>query len=358
MLSERRAVFLGQRRDEFAWCVILSLSARTVEHGGPTMRNGTISFSTNTVAAPRRLAYWNDLASAAFGPCAVDPTEPDHFQARLTRVPLGSSFVASACSSPATIRCHGEKSPDAKGRAVNLALQRSGVSRRTQLGNVVELKPGDLVLVDRSRPHVVEFDRPSETLVVGLPLAAVLERVGDPERCFGMRVAGSSAAGALLASFVLTTFANLPDLTSPDATSTVTDVLLSLLELVYGRPRQSKISDPAGTAGGHLERARQYVEAHLCDPEFSARDVAEELGLGPRYLQILFATMNVTPTVYILNRRLDIAAKRLRHGREWRQISQIAFSVGFSDLSYFSHAFRRRFGMSARCYRDLASAPV
>src|SRR5580698_993216 len=100
MLPERRAVFRH---------VILSLSARTVGQirGGPTMRNGTISFSTNTVAAPRRLAYWNDLASAAFGPFVVDPTEPDHFQARLTRVPLGSSFVASACSSPATIRCHG-----------------------------------------------------------------------------------------------------------------------------------------------------------------------------------------------------------------------------------------------------------
>jgi AraC family transcriptional regulator, positive regulator of tynA and feaB len=322
------------------------------------MRNGTVSFSTNTVAAPRRLAYWNDLASAAFGPLAVDPTEPDRFQARLTRVPLGSSFVASACSSPATIRCHGEKSPDAMGRAVNLALQRRGVSRRTQLGNVVELSPGDLVLVDCCRPHIVEFDRPSETLVVRLPLTTVLERVGDPERYFGMRVAGSSAAGALLASFILTTFANLPNLTSADATSTVTDVLLSLLELVYGRPRQPKNGGPSGTAGDHLQRAQQYVEAHLCDPEFSARDIAEELGLGPRYLQILFATMNVTPTVYILNRRLDIAAKRLRHGREWRQISQVAFSVGFSDLSYFSHAFRRRFGMSARCYRDLAIAPA
>ena len=300
------------------------------------MTNGMIRFSTNTVAAPRRLAYWNDLASAAFGPLAVDPTEPDRFQARLTRFPLGSSFVASACSSPATIRCHGEKSPDSMGRAVHLALQRRGVSRRTQLGNVVELNPGDLVLVDRSRPHIVEFDRPSETLVVRLPLTTVLERVADPERHFGTRVAGSTAAGALLASFILTTFANLPGLTSPDATSTVTDVLLSLLELVYGRPRQAKISGVSRSAGGHLQRARQYAEAHLCDPEFSARDIAEELGLGTRYLQILFATMNLTPTVYILNRRLDIAAERLRHGRERHQISQVAFSVGFSVISHIS----------------------
>ncbi len=321
------------------------------------MRTGMIRFSTNMVAAPQRLAYWNDLASAEFGPLVVDSTEPDRFQARLTRVALGACLVAAAGSSPATVRCQGEKSSEATGGAVNLALQRTGVSRRWQMGNTAELRPGDFVLVDRSRPHSVQFDRPSETLAVRIPVASILERVGDPDRYFGVRVPGNTAAGALLTSFVQTTFANLPDLTSPGAANTVTDVLLSLLELVYDGGKRPQFSSESGTGGGHLRRAQQYVEAHLCDPEFSARDIAEHLSLCQRYVQILFATLSVTPTVYILNRRLDIAAERLRreHGRP--QITQVAFSVGFSDLSYFSHAFRRRFGVSARSYRDRALGP-
>jgi AraC-like DNA-binding protein len=321
------------------------------------MRTGMIRFSTNTVAAPQRLAYWNDLASAEFGPLVVDSTEPDRFEARLIRVPLGACFVAAACSSPASVRCQGEKSSDAMGGAVNLALQRTGVSRRKQLGNTAELGPGDFVLVDRSRPHSVQFDRPSETLAVRIPVASILERVGDPDRYFGVRVPGNTAAGALLTSFVLTTFANLSDLTSPAAANTVGDVLLSLLELVYDGGKKLQFSSASGTGGGHLQRARQYVETHLCDPEFSARDIAEHLSLCQRYVQTLFATLSVTPTVYILNRRLDVAAERLRHERGRPRVSQVAFSVGFSDLSYFSHAFRRRFGVSARSYRDLAIAP-
>src|SRR6185312_7838628 len=105
------------------------------------------------------------------------------------------------------------------------------------------------LLVDRSRPHSVQFDRPSETLVVRIPVASILERVGDADRCFGVRVPGNTAAGALLTSFVLTTFANLPNLTSPAAASTVNDVLLSLLELVYDEDKKPQFSGASGTAG-------------------------------------------------------------------------------------------------------------
>ena len=181
--------------------------------------------------------------------------------------------------------------------------------------------------------------------------------MGDPDRYFGVRVPGNPAAGALLTSFVLTTFANLADLTSPAAANTVGDVLLSLLELVYDGGKKPQFSGASGAGSGHLRRAQQYVETHLCDPEFSARDIAEHLSLCQRYVQTLFATLSVTPTVYILNRRLDVAAERLRHERGRPRVSEVAFSAGFSDLSYFSHAFRRRFGVSARSYRDQAIAP-
>ena len=33
------------------------------------------------------------------------------------------------------------------------------------------------------------------------------------------------------------------------------------------------------------------------------------------------------------------------------RISQIAYSVGFGDVSNFNHSFKRRFGMSPRQYR-------
>ena len=38
-------------------------------------------------------------------------------------------------------------------------------------------------------------------------------------------------------------------------------------------------------------------------------------------------------------------------GAGTRSITDIAFSVGFNDLSYFSRAFAERFGMSPRSFR-------
>jgi AraC-like DNA-binding protein len=79
--------------------------------------------------------------------------------------------------------------------------------------------------------------------------------------------------------------------------------------------------------------------------------VAQALGVSPRYVQMLFAEEATTPSTYILERRLERAAERL--GREGlrQTITEIAFSVGFNDLSYFCRAFRKRFGAAPRDYR-------
>lgn len=45
--------------------------------------------------------------------------------------------------------------------------------------------------------------------------------------------------------------------------------------------------------------------------------------------------------------RLDACREAIESGRV-RSISQAALDVGFSDLSHFSRAFRKRFGMAAR----------
>lgn len=61
---------------------------------------------------------------------------------------------------------------------------------------------------------------------------------------------------------------------------------------------------------------------------------------------------------YIVERRLIMAAMLVVQSDE--RISQIAYSVGFRDVSNFNHSFKRRFGMSPREYRqrnDITGAP-
>jgi AraC-like DNA-binding protein len=67
---------------------------------------------------------------------------------------------------------------------------------------------------------------------------------------------------------------------------------------------------------------------------------------------LLFAQINTTPGHFILKRRLDLAAERLRRGGHASRVTNVAMDVGFKDLSHFSRVFGKRFGQSPSRYKD------
>jgi AraC-like DNA-binding protein len=67
----------------------------------------------------------------------------------------------------------------------------------------------------------------------------------------------------------------------------------------------------------------------------------------PRAIQKAFEGEGRAFSEYVLERRLERAWLRLVSADEARlSISNVAFEVGFGDLSYFNRSFRKRFGCS------------
>ena len=67
----------------------------------------------------------------------------------------------------------------------------------------------------------------------------------------------------------------------------------------------------------------------------------------------LFEQAGTTFTEFVLEQRLLLARKLLQHPRaSARKISDIAHSAGFSDLSYFNRAFRKRFSATPSDLRE------
>ena len=78
--------------------------------------------------------------------------------------------------------------------------------------------------------------------------------------------------------------------------------------------------------------------------------LANEVGLSVSRLTHLFREeMGKSIQRYVQERRLTMAAALIVETHE--RISQIAYGVGFGDVSNFNHAFKRRFAMSPRQYR-------
>lgn len=89
----------------------------------------------------------------------------------------------------------------------------------------------------------------------------------------------------------------------------------------------------------------RIIASHSTDPDLSAAAVAKQLGITTRYVHLLLEDTGLRFSQHVLQCRLDHASAMLRdpRGRE-RRIADIALAAGFTDLSYFSRAFRQRYG--------------
>jgi AraC-like DNA-binding protein len=104
-----------------------------------------------------------------------------------------------------------------------------------------------------------------------------------------------------------------------------------------------------------IARAKVYAEHNIGDPELGLQNVAAELGISTRYLQLLFRSEGVTFSEWMWRRRLELCRRSLMDAARKCNIGNIAFDHGFSDFSHFSRRFRAAFGV---CPRDFTASAL
>ncbi|MBL8742606.1 MAG: AraC family transcriptional regulator [Myxococcales bacterium] len=110
--------------------------------------------------------------------------------------------------------------------------------------------------------------------------------------------------------------------------------LLSILEA-----HATQVLESLPNEADLLGRARQIIRALLPEGEPSLEAVAERLGLGSRTLQRRLRSTGLTFRSLVDEVRRDCALAQLE--RSDTSVAEVAFSLGFSDPSAFTHAFRR-----------------
>jgi AraC-like DNA-binding protein len=99
-----------------------------------------------------------------------------------------------------------------------------------------------------------------------------------------------------------------------------------------------------------IRRVRSLLDEQYRDPP-SIDELAGMVGLsGSRLAHLFRDEVGMSIRSYVVERRLAMAAMLIVQTDE--RISQIAYSVGFGDVSNFNHSFKRRFGMSPGEYRN------
>jgi AraC family transcriptional regulator, positive regulator of tynA and feaB len=96
-----------------------------------------------------------------------------------------------------------------------------------------------------------------------------------------------------------------------------------------------------------------YIHSHLEDEDMSPKEIAAAHGISERYLHKLFEAQETTVSKWIWEQRLQAARRALSLAEfSSRKINEVAYAVGFSNLSHFSFSFKKRFGCTPREYRS------
>lgn len=306
-------------------------------------------FDTAVIPSAQRLDFWNRINTETFSEISVDPRS-DSLRGILDRRDRGALKFARVHSTAVVLR--GGRSTVSKPGTGGLLLhlQEVGSSLNTQLDRSTVLRVGDISFCDAGRPYMVECREPVQITVMKIPAEMIAPRFGSIDEFAALHVDGTRGIGAILGSLIRNSWLHCSELGSHEngAGEALINAVLDLMALI---PRSDAVTSPSASSSSLCREMRAYVRERLADPELSVASLAQAFGVSSRHVHRVFAELETTPSNYILECRLNLAAARLRDDRTDSNITQVAFDSGFGDCTSFSRAFRKRYGTTPREFR-------
>jgi AraC-like DNA-binding protein len=254
--------------------------------------------------------------------------------------------------------------------SVKIALGSVGPSIQHRTRQLAAHENDDVVLVVALKgPYLIQ--RPSGDVMLGEGDGCLVEctEVGAyvmPDRCshlcvrlerrllgpFARRVdealgrlipAQTEALGLLIG--YARTLPSGPLQMSPAAMRVMADHVCDLMALIVGASGDAQaMAAGRGLAAVRLGAVKAQIRERIGAIDLSAETLAAEQGVTARYLRRLFEAEDQSFSSYVLGQRLARAHDMLASpGFANQSISQIAYEVGFGDLSYFNRSFRQRY---------------
>ncbi|MFN3193746.1 MAG: helix-turn-helix domain-containing protein [Aureliella sp.] len=127
--------------------------------------------------------------------------------------------------------------------------------------------------------------------------------------------------------------------------------MATMLQLVAFLSRcYSRTINPDSKKLLRIANTISHIERHFAH-QITLDDLVDISGMSRRnFIRTFESTMGTSPINYLIERRMREATKLLKTTD--RNITEIAFDVGFSDSNYFSRQFKKSLGQSPRQYRN------
>lgn len=102
-----------------------------------------------------------------------------------------------------------------------------------------------------------------------------------------------------------------------------------------------------------METVMAVMEANYGNSKFGVQELADAMGTNRSSLsKRLNAETGIPTSQFIRNYRLDIAKRMLEENVANRNITEIAYRVGFNDPKYFTRCFTKLYGVAPSAYKS------
>ena len=279
------------------------------------------------------------------------PTDPEAFHATIRWIRAEHVLVQLFIADPHAFEHVADEGyyVDLGRRVVAIAVLGDGRIEGTFAEGSIVLHRGDAVVLDSKRDFTYVADGPIRLLTVFLDA----ERVPEHLRDTAPLPAGVLPRTRLLNSYIAFVSAMLanqigPDVREPDEhlSRALEDLQVDVIAEAHGDALPEPGSD------GLRYRIAEYVDAHLGDPELGPGSIANELGISLRYAHQVFNRSELTLARFVRERRLAAVAAVLSDPDVPMRTGELALRYGFGSRDQLARAFRRRYGMTMREYRD------
>ncbi|MBV8754736.1 MAG: helix-turn-helix domain-containing protein [Hyphomicrobiales bacterium] len=317
----------------------------------------TLRFSTDDYPEHQRVEAYREIYGRTIVRHEIAPTgdEPFHFEASLWT--LRDFGLALWRMSPCRRSHKGLKHNDSDHFVLGIARSGSGIVE--QRGRDAVIGTGEAVLTSSVDPGGVTIGSRSESISLRIPASVLRPKIGDLHNGLAHRIASNTEGLRLLTAYI-EAVRNEDALTKPDLCDLVVAHVYDLVLLILGAKGEARqLAQRGGGRAARLAAVLRIIESRSGDPALNAIAAAAALGVTPRYIHLLLEETGRSFTHHLLQRRLEKAAALLRDPR-WRErrVADVAAEAGFTDLSYFSRAFRRRYGATPSDVQEAAMRDV
>lgn len=209
-----------------------------------------------------------------------------------------------------------------------LAYQVSGRYDHTFESSLLRVKSGSVVFINRKDSYSVRALEDGYSLCVAFSADTELEStVWNLENSAG----------------VYNLFLKLMQIKNLERKSNLYRATALIYEILSLLCRGTESESSSGI--DRIELARDYISDHIAEGEILSSTLAEIVGVSEKHFRNTFKNhYGVTPTQYMIDLRMNMAAAFLSEGRF--AVSEVAELVGIFDVYYFSKLFKKRFSVS------------